>query len=362
MDHTHNHNHKHRNKNKHNYNHIYQINTIDDIDYNIITNTVDDVEYNIITNKIDERNIIYDHIQIEKQCNNLETQENVVNDIDDDIVNNIITNDEYNIKTHNIDDNKDKDIECEYIIKTNNIEIIPDYLGYFKNLFDKVIEEDYENEEIFKCMIIKHGIKIVFSLTKLINYKEYRKIYEKALKIYSVLLFNPISSKLPLEIVFGCRNPLSKGIGRWDGAYIVLKGKGEYLKEYTFINYTDTHKESYDIIDSTKLYYEYIKKKWIPMTITDIIETANININKDTITTPIKYKNNRNRNISLFIGSIVSVLGILIKNKNRNKNCLAQYYSNPNNNLNQYYRPVTHPNLNQYYSYPIEKWTIDHNK
>lgn len=195
------------------------------------------------------------------------------------------------------------------------VEIILDPLDYFKNMFDKVIEEDSKNEELFEYMIKKNGTQTVFALTKLLKYKNCKQIYEKAFRVYIVTLFNQKDTNLSTEIVFGCRNPKSKGY--WDGVHIVLKNKNENFKAYSFINHNATYKESYNLNDSIKLYNKYIKQKWIPMTIHDIIKTlnVNINININTILTPPKnLYNNKKKYIPLYIFA-VGILTLLIKQK-----------------------------------------------
>lgn len=62
-------------------------------------------------------------------------------------------------------------------------EIIPDPLDYFRDIFDKVLENDQESKELFKCLIMKHGTKTIFNLTKLLNYPKSKEIYEKAFRV-----------------------------------------------------------------------------------------------------------------------------------------------------------------------------------
>jgi hypothetical protein len=74
----------------------------------------------------------------------------------------------------------------------NNTIISKDPLDYFKNLFDKVIDEDNESEELFRILVLKNGTKTIYLLTKLLNYEDLKTkiLFNKAFKICTMMLFD----------------------------------------------------------------------------------------------------------------------------------------------------------------------------
>lgn len=175
--------------------------------------------------------------------------------------------------------------EEEISFKNNIIESVE----YFKTLFDKTIEKDTENEKLFKDLILKRGTKILYTLTKIINYdqEKSKQLFDKAFKICMMSIFENTNSKKPVEIAFGCRSPLSKGSGYWDGAFIIIKNENESIKSFTFDDNKDAIIEYDNIQDAYKIYKQYIKKKWYKMDIEDIQKTISIKINNNTL---LEYK------------------------------------------------------------------------
>jgi len=166
-------------------------------------------------------------------------------------------------------------------------------IEYFKNIFDKTLDRDPENEELFKDLILKKGTKILYYLTKLIKYdpKKTKLLFDKAFKICMMSIFENTNSHKKIEIAFGCRSPLSKGQGYWDGSFIIIKNENESIKSFTFDDNKDAIIEYDNIQDAYKIYKQYIKKKWIKMNIEDIEKTINIKINYNTL---LEYKHNFN--------------------------------------------------------------------
>ena len=158
-------------------------------------------------------------------------------------------------------------------------------IEYFKNIFDKTLDRDPENEELFKDLILKKGTKILYNLTKLIKYDQDKSklLFDKAFKICMMSIFENTNSKKPVEIAFGCRSPVSKGQGYWDGAFIIIKNVNESIKSFTFDDNKDAIIEYDNIQDAYKIYKQYIKKKWCKMDIEDIKKTISIEINNNTL-------------------------------------------------------------------------------
>lgn len=183
-------------------------------------------------------------------------------------------------------------------------------LDYFKNLFDKVIDNDNKSEELFKILVIENGTKIVYTLTKLLNYGSIEKkiLFDKAFRICTMLLFEKTHTSDPVEFAFGCRSPKSKGVGYWDGAFVIIKSKDDVFKAFAFEYKKDSISEVDNLEESIKLYTNYIKSKWIPMNIDDIKKTTGVEIDINTITS-IKIKNKINKNIvPIIVGGISGIV------------------------------------------------------
>jgi len=158
-------------------------------------------------------------------------------------------------------------------------------IQYFGNIFDKTIDKEPENEKQFKELVLTKGTKIIYTLTKFINYDEHKSkiLYNMAFKICMLAIFEGTASPKPLEIAFGCRSPTSKGSGYWDGAYIIIKNKDEMIKAFTFDNSKDAIIEYDNIKDAFKIYKQYLKNKWIKMDTDDIKKTVGIEITANTL-------------------------------------------------------------------------------
>lgn len=80
------------------------------------------------------------------------------------------------------------------------------------------------------------------------------------------------------EFSFGLRSPTSKGLGRWDGAFvsgITTEGK---LFSALFEDNMDFVSDSTLTIETIRKTYDELKNKgWKPMTKEDIRQTAGIN-------------------------------------------------------------------------------------
>lgn len=200
-----------------------------------------------------------------------------------------------------------------------DIIISKDPLDYFKNLFDKVIDNDSESEELFKILVLKNGTTIVYTLTKLLNYEVSKKkqLFDKAFRICAMSLFDKTHNTDPVEVAFGCRSYESHGEGYWDGAFVIIKSKDDVFKAFTFEYKKDTISELDNLELAIDLYNKYINEKWIPMTIDDIKKTTGVEIDNSTLVNINKIKNkikridkNKNNNIiavSLGIGTFLAI-------------------------------------------------------
>lgn len=84
---------------------------------------------------------------------------------------------------------------------------------------------------------------------------------------------NIMTSKNNDIIAFGCRSPESKGEGYWDGAYVYIHHK--HLKvAVVFQNNVDFISNDLTFDEGLKLYSDFLKKEWIPMTNQDITRTS----------------------------------------------------------------------------------------
>ena len=77
------------------------------------------------------------------------------------------------------------------------------------------------------------------------------------------------------SIVFGCRSPDSKGEGMWDGAFVYIHQDMKSIG-IVFENKMDFISNNLSIDNAYKIYYDFLKKEWIPMTIDDIRRTSGI--------------------------------------------------------------------------------------
>lgn len=93
---------------------------------------------------------------------------------------------------------------------------------------------------------------------------------------------------------FGCRSPKSKGVGKWDGAFVYCEGSNGYFlwifpvtkkvagmfeNGMDFI-YDGSKGDTYEY--SVKEYYKLISEGYIPMTPEDISQTAGLRIDNTT--------------------------------------------------------------------------------
>ena len=74
-------------------------------------------------------------------------------------------------------------------------------------------------------------------------------------------------------IAFGCRSPESKGYGHWDGAYVYIQ-QNNITVAVVFQNNIDFISNDLTFDEGLKLYSDFLKKEWIPMTNDDITQTS----------------------------------------------------------------------------------------
>ncbi len=85
-----------------------------------------------------------------------------------------------------------------------------------------------------------------------------------------------------VEYIFGCRNPSSAGIGKWDGAFVVCKSKNDQdITAALFENNADFigHPKTYD--EAIAKYEGLIAQGWKPMGIEDLEKTTGVGANID---------------------------------------------------------------------------------
>lgn len=169
-----------------------------------------------------------------------------------------------------------------------------DACEYFKNMFDRVLERDPEYEELFKELILKHGTKTVYDLTNILKYHEARTIHERAFRVCITALFDVKKERSCAELVFGCRDPQSKGHGYWDSAFVVFKEKGcDVIKCFLFQDGHDDVEELLNIEEAVHKYNGYCKKKWKPMTVDDLTSTTGVSVDENTVVVPPVIKRKR---------------------------------------------------------------------
>jgi len=110
-----------------------------------------------------------------------------------------------------------------------------------------------------------------------IIHKIYNKIYiDNEKNILDKALDNDIFNEFTEDtLVFGCRSPYSKGIGYWDGAFIYIQQRGQSIA-IVFENNMDFISNNMSFDDALKLYSDFLKKEWIPMSNQDITNTSGI--------------------------------------------------------------------------------------
>lgn len=90
--------------------------------------------------------------------------------------------------------------------------------------------------------------------------------------------------KASINQAFGCRSPTSKGIGKWDGAFVYMECT--HPKESKLIAVFDNNRDFigdvFNQYQASVEYYKYIDQGWIPMTSDDLKKTANVEITKET--------------------------------------------------------------------------------
>ena len=79
-------------------------------------------------------------------------------------------------------------------------------------------------------------------------------------------------------IAFGCRSPESKGVGYWDGAYVYIQ-QNNITVAVVFQNNVDYISNELNFDEGLKIYNDFLKKEWIPMTNEDITQTSGFIIN-----------------------------------------------------------------------------------
>lgn len=86
-----------------------------------------------------------------------------------------------------------------------------------------------------------------------------------------------------LDLVFGCRSPTSKGIGKWDGAFVYCRNiflcqMMVYFEDEVYY----ISKEPVTLNDAVKEYNTRIKEGWLPMSPKDLEETCGVVIDEYT--------------------------------------------------------------------------------
>ena len=80
-----------------------------------------------------------------------------------------------------------------------------------------------------------------------------------------------------LSNVFGCRDPMSKGLGHWDGAYIYFQTKNSDSNfSFFFIDHNFYFDSETDAEMAAIQYTIHVRQGWRPMTLDDIKKTTGI--------------------------------------------------------------------------------------
>ena len=85
-----------------------------------------------------------------------------------------------------------------------------------------------------------------------------------------------------VDRVFGCRSPSSKGIGKWDGAFVYCRDGLRQVIAYFEDNVDYINDEPVTFNDATKEYNSCIEKGWIPMSPEDLEKTSGVTIEEHT--------------------------------------------------------------------------------
>lgn len=85
-----------------------------------------------------------------------------------------------------------------------------------------------------------------------------------------------------IDRVFGCRSPSSKGIGKWNGAFVYCRDRLRQMIAYFDDNVDYINDEPITFNDAKKEYNSCIKKGWIPMSPEDLEKTSGVTIDEHT--------------------------------------------------------------------------------
>lgn len=85
-----------------------------------------------------------------------------------------------------------------------------------------------------------------------------------------------------VDRIFGCRSPSSKGIGKWDGAFVYCRDGLQQIMAYFEDNVDYINDEPITFNDVTKEYNKCIEQGWIPMTPEDLEKTSGVTIDEHT--------------------------------------------------------------------------------
>jgi hypothetical protein len=176
-------------------------------------------------------------------------------------------------------------------------------------LFDKVLDDDLESEETLTYLVKTHGIRKLLQVAKNIDYVRYFDIERKVFHNAVTSLYKMSRYDMAVVTIKGCRSPLSRGVGKWDGAYVFYQQSSASPIQQLYFYDEYCVKES-TILTMTNI-DELIEDGWIPMTSEDITLTSGLSVSSShMLILPIKNRASRPRwRFILSATSAIVVLG-----------------------------------------------------